>query len=95
HNVAVVILNLLVCYVQRIYITRIRMAFSIFDISKMMLVYPQSCLKPLKKQRWVTRSTHQSADRTHKYITMDVMPVKPKILRPFAYAKEKEKPAYS
>ena len=49
----------------------------------------------IKKQRWVTRSAHQSADRTYKYITMDVMPVKPKILRPFAYAKEKEKPAYS
>ena len=46
HNVTVVILNLLVCYVQRIYITRIRMAFSIIVISEMMLVYPQSCPKP-------------------------------------------------
>ena len=49
----------------------------------------------IKKRRWATRSAHQYADRTHKYITVDVMPVKPKILRPFAYAKEKEKPAYS
>ena len=29
------------------------MAFSIFDISKMMLVYPQSCLKPLKSTHFI------------------------------------------
>ena len=32
---------------------------------------------------------HRYADRTHKYITMDVMPVKPKILGPLPMQKKK------
>ena len=41
------------------------MAFSIFDISKMMLVYPQSCLKPQEK----------ADDSDFKFSTGTIVPV--------------------